>query len=183
MIRHVLAGLTGVTGRTPGVMFHVAGEPVGEPRARPSRAGGRLRVHRDARADRWKLAVRSAAEAAMGAPPPHTGDGRYFNAPLFRRPVLMVAEFRFTPGTPGVDAWCTATPDVDNLAKAVMDAVGPWPKGARPLLWKDDRIVVATSLWKRYVFQDETPGATVACWTLYELREPEGWHGQEAEAE
>jgi Holliday junction resolvase RusA-like endonuclease len=51
--------------------------------------------------------------------------------------------------------------DVDNLAKAVLDALGNWRKQGC-LLWHDDAQVVTLNASKRYVLAGEEPGVRVS---------------------
>jgi Holliday junction resolvase RusA-like endonuclease len=147
--------------------FQAFGDPVGEPRAQPSRAGGKLRMHRNSMADPWKRAVRAAALEALGRVP---------SSPVFppRAPVLVTLEFRLRrpaahhvardrarPLRKGAPAWPTPKPDIDNLAKAVLDALGQWPRGARPILWADDQQVTALWARKSYATTEAPPGVSV----------------------
>ena len=44
----------------------------------------------------------------------------------------------------------TAKPDATNILKAAEDALGDWPRGAKPLLYKGDEANVDVSCSKRY---------------------------------
>jgi len=151
--------------------FHVEGDPVGEPRPHPSRAGGKISMHRDARATPWKKAVRKAALAQLGIPTPP-------RVPIFaeRAPVLALMTFELPRP---VGQWRSRTelradapkhptgkPDPDNLGKAVLDALGGWPKGADPIAWFDDAQVVALLTRKVYCSHESKPGALVALYLL-----------------
>jgi hypothetical protein len=158
----------------PALAFVVEEDPVGEPRPIPSHSGGRFRVRRDGRADAWKKAVRVAALVAMGLeePPPEP----LFDpaAPLvvpmlFRlaRPAdHHVARDRRRPVRPGKPLEPVSKPDVDNLGKAVLDALGPWPRLRPSILWKDDQQVVANPCRKIYATEGCPPGVVVAVHVL-----------------
>lgn len=57
-------------------------------------------------------------------------------------------------------------PDVDNLAKAVLDALGVWPKKARPCLWEDDIQVARLFVSKVYSTNEFQPGIVVEAYAL-----------------
>jgi Holliday junction resolvase RusA-like endonuclease len=44
----------------------------------------------------------------------------------------------------------TGKPDVDNVAKAVLDALGPWPRRAAPILWQDDSCVASLRVQREW---------------------------------
>jgi Holliday junction resolvase RusA-like endonuclease len=146
------------------IQFFVPGLPRPEPRARTFQVNGVTRTARDPKCDAWKKSVRLALLAAT----PHDRRG----APLFARDAAVWATmlFRFerpkshwrADGTLRDDArpLPSIAPDADNLAKAVLDAIGPWPhkKGA-PLAWVDDCIVCALDVRKQY----HEPGQPSGC--------------------
>ncbi len=152
----------------PALSFSVCGSPVGEPRSQPTRAGGRLRMHRNSSADEWKLAVRSAAIAALGL---QTAPRQAFfaeNEPLLVVMTFLIERpknhFRLARGKPteflaaGAPIYHTAKPDADNLAKGAMDALAGWPKGADPILWWDDAQVVEVRSRKEWASNENQPG-------------------------
>lgn len=146
----------------PDLRIEVEGEPKGEPRPSPSRRGSRMRVHPGHQADDWKRTVRLAALAELGLE-------RAPEEPVYdlRTPLLVVVELRQSEKR-AIEApvWFLGKPDVDNELKAVLDALGRWPTGARPLLWQDDQSVVAVLAWKSYPIGPVTPGATVEVYRL-----------------
>lgn len=157
------------------IAFHVPGIPRPEPRARTRKGGGG--VYRDKSADDWKHEVRRRTaekftptkwrtlsiepikqsrpvsfrdtpfhldiEFVMPRPKAHWGVGR-------RAGILR----------PSATQWHLGVPDIDNLAKAVMDALGPFC-GLPKLVWWDDSQVVSLSAKKRFVAQGENPGAEI----------------------
>jgi Holliday junction resolvase RusA-like endonuclease len=60
----------------------------------------------------------------------------------------------------------TSKPDMDNLYKAVLDALGEFD-GDPALVWADDAQVAQGQISKRYTRMGEDPGVTVA---IYELQ-------------
>lgn len=153
----------------PCLVFWATGDPVGEPRPRAEMTRGRMHVHRSGRADPWKRAVQRACLDELGrAIAPREPVFRP-NEPLavfmqfsLRRPAAhYVARDRSRDVRPDAPTWVLPKPDIDNLAKAVMDALGPWPRGSRPILWTDDQQVVKLGARKVYVYRDDAPGVFV----------------------
>lgn len=150
------------------ISFSVAGVPYGEPRHRTNSKTGTQYSDDKHPAHAWKQAVRRAALGALGIPfaperavvparIPVTLDLEF----LMERPMK---HFRGRDRAAGVlrdDAPVlhTAKPDADNLAKAVMDALGPWPSGALPILWEDDQVIAELRVRKRYTALE--PGVRV----------------------
>jgi len=129
--------------------FKVLGKPVGEPRHRSFVQNGRMRAARNPMADPWKHAVRNAAfEAGCKL---FTGPVRVSMHFWLQRPKAHhIAGDRSRPLRDGMPNWIVSKPDIDNLVKAVIDALGPWPKGGKPIAWKDDDIVVEIHARKLY---------------------------------
>ncbi len=72
-------------------------------------------------------------------------------------PVAVEVLFRLPrPKSRPLDVWHAVRPDVDKLARAVLDAVS----SAR--LWVDDCQVADLRAWKRYETADALPGALIA---------------------
>lgn len=148
------------------IEFEVAGVPVGEPRHRTALRRGRIHHVRDERADSWKQTVRQAARQAL------LDAGLLMPLVPLGVPVRVELEFRmprpkahFGTGRnaerlkSSAPSWHTATPDGDNLEKALIDACGPWPRGSRAILWADDSVVAVVIRSKRYT--SDAPGASV----------------------
>jgi Holliday junction resolvase RusA-like endonuclease len=119
------------------VSFRVAGEPKPQPRPRAYNRGKHASVYNPDSADAWKAAV--AAEA-LRCRPPEVLDGPLWVCLAFwlPRPKRLI-------GKPA--EWHTGRPDVDNLAKAVLDAIADtgW--------WRDDGQVAELSVrkfWARH---------------------------------
>lgn len=150
------------------ISFQVAGAPRGEPRHRFDPRSRRHHSDDSGPAHAWKQAVRRAALEALGIPfaperavvparIPVTLDLEF----LMERPLKHFRGRNQDAGVLRDDAPVlhTAKPDADNLAKAVMDALGPWPKGALPILWEDDQVIAELRVRKRYTALE--PGVRV----------------------
>jgi crossover junction endodeoxyribonuclease RusA len=132
------------------VTFRVHGIPKGQPRARAVRRGAHAGVYDPGTANDWKSSVALAArQAGLGATP-ITG------------PVSLSIEFYLprpkrlcTRKHPAFELLCAVKPDVDNAAKAVMDALTA--VGA----WVDDAQVSRLVVQKWYAAMGATPGACV----------------------
>lgn len=56
------------------------------------------------------------------------------------------------PGAPSPELYAQ-DPDLDNMSKSLMDALGPWPKGSPGILWADDNVIqrqVTEKKWNNY---------------------------------
>jgi len=124
--------------------FFVAGDPIAAPRPRLGRYG----VYHDDRADVWKAEIISALTVYR----------HVHGLPLYLSgPVELDLQFLFA--RPKKDAhryWQDHKPDLDNLEKAVMDAL------TAGQAWRDDAQVAKIQSVKRYVLPGvETPGVYV----------------------
>lgn len=143
------------------VRLIVRGEPVAAPRPRAAAFGGRARVYGAAAAHpvhTWRERIVAAVEAQYGGPP-------------LAGPLRLDVEFYL--GRPGrlcrkKDAEgplpCVARPDVDNLVKAVKDALSGRVYG-------DDCQVVEERARKRYHAKGDGPHAVVEV-HVYEEQTP-----------
>lgn len=120
------------------VMFFVEGDPKGQPRARACIRGNRAGVYDPGTADGWKMAVAEVwrnvvtAEDRPAVPPFDTAV-RLSLAFYFRRPK---GHFRANGALKeSAPRHHTGKPDLDNLAKAVMDVL------TRLGAWADDALV------------------------------------------
>lgn len=156
--------------------FRVDGDPVAEPRARARIQQGTdgrafVRMHPSPKPRAWKQRVRAAfldALRAQNLPMPGPGapfvgrDGAVAVSLcfVFERP----ASHRTARGglTRSAPPWPSrrGVYDVDNLAKAVLDALGPWQGPA--LAWEDDSLVVRLEVAKCYAVAGAAPGCTVS---------------------
>lgn len=159
-----------------GLEFVANGQPKGEPRARSSHGRHGFRVHRDSMADPWKTAVRRSVLNRLGLvlppqKPVFDPSARLAVVAVFRMPrplIHHVARDRRRRLRDDAPRWVGAKPDVDNLLKAVLDALGPWPAGSRSILWADDQQVVAVKASKEYATPERPPGVGVAVRVLEE---------------
>lgn len=132
------------------ISFRVQGEPKAQPRVKAFRRGAHASVYTPDTADAWKALV--AAAAAQASPP------EPFRGAVHVRLAFFMPRPKRLQRSP-VSAWHGQKPDVDNLAKAVLDAM------AETGWWLDDAQVaelVARKLWARAV----EPGAW---WTGVEV--------------
>ena len=158
------------------LLIDVEGKPESEPRGRASIArrkdgsipnGARPWIRVPKTAHEWKHAIRAAVKAALpeGAlpalPPVSFSAGFVFR---FARPLSHYGTGRnagkLKPRAAILEH--TSKPDLDNLVKAVKDAIGNWGKCV-PLVWCDDAQVnryVGKPI-KRYVRPGEVPGLTL----------------------
>ena len=132
------------------VSFTVLGEPKSQPRVKACRRGSFVHIYTPATAKEWKESVGNAAKAAVESPL----TGALFLSLIFSfaRPKSHLT----TTGAlrKGVNVQHIIKPDVDNLAKAVMDAL------TDAGIWKDDTQIVSLEVSKRYS-QPETEGVIV----------------------
>jgi len=151
------------------LVFDVEGDPRPEPRPRFSYKTRHVYV--PSSAHEWKRAIRAGAAAAIER------DG--FNSDNLTRSALgVVVLFRLARPKSHLRTGRYAgkikanalehhptKPDIDNLLKAVMDALGVFD-GCPALVWRDDAQVALAHARKRYVAEGEVPGASVAVFEL-----------------
>lgn len=126
--------------------FHVPGVPVAQPRPRAQVRGRYVHVHSDSpESDTWKRTVALAALAARPAPDRYREPVGAHLVFVFGRPAS-----RNTRACPDEPYPVPVAPDLDNLAKAVLDALGPASRGQPGILWDDDALVAELSLAKVY---------------------------------
>lgn len=123
------------------LVFFAAGDPVGEPRPRAAKSG---HVYVPAVANEWKHAVRAAAVARSA----RSGAARALVGGPVTVSLLFVfarpkSHYRKSGGLkPAAPLWHTQTPDLDNLEKSTLDALGEWAD-LPALVWLNDSQVVA----------------------------------------
>lgn len=123
------------------LQFFVAGVPKAQPRVKACRRGNHAGVYDPGTADAWKKLVGAGALA-------------HWNRARFLGPLRLVLLFgmqrpkahynRHGDVRPTSPKWHTSKPDVDNLAKAVMDAL------TQLGVWEDDSQVVRLDVGKVY---------------------------------
>lgn len=137
------------------IAFSVQGEPKGQPRPRAfamNIGGGRYsaRVFDAGTAEGWKSLIAAAIRPVLPAMAA-SGPVQVKVGFVFRRPKSHCrANGDLKPGAP---VHHTGKPDIDNLQKALFDAITQ--TGG---VWNDDSQIAAVFAWKNY---GPTPGATV----------------------
>lgn len=131
--------------------FHIAGIPKAQPRVKAFRRGRFAGVYDPGTADNWKLMIRAEAK-------------RSWSGVVSHDPIRMRVWF-FMPRPKSHFAkdgsrkaktphFHTSKPDLDNLVKAVMDAINDCGN-----IWHDDSQVVDLEISKRYC--EKQAGVTV----------------------
>ena len=124
--------------------FEVDGSPTPQGSKSAYVRGGRaVLVEANKKLPAWRLAVKSAAELALaerGLIKPFTGPVR-----------VTVTFFLAKPAKPKWPIFPASKPDLDKLARAVLDGCLP--------LWTDDSLVVDLVAAKRWVGPDSRPNA------------------------
>ena len=117
------------------VYFEVLGDPVPKARARTVRKGGRTWSFTPKKVVLWENLVKTEAE-------------KHFKKPLMGPIMVSMIFYLNRPASRRVEVWVPTTPDLDNLEKAVLDALNG-------VAYEDDRYVVAKNGQKKYVRYDE----------------------------
>lgn len=137
--------------------FRAIGIPKAQPRAKACIRGRHAGVYDPGTADDWKTVVRNAALAQW--------DRRIIEVPVtvlmqfhLPRPKSHYKRDELRDNAP---SWVTTKPDLDNLEKAVLDAL------TNIGLWRDDAQVVGVLKTKSYA--DGLPCATVDILTADEI--------------
>lgn len=124
------------------IVIDVTGEPVAWSRSRAARTNVGIRFFQSKKQEAWQDDARSVARRVMGQRPPLDG------------PLTIVVEAVF-PMPSSWPIWLrdrvkggefvahTGTPDLDNLAKNIGDALNK-------VVWLDDRQITEATLTKRY---------------------------------
>jgi Holliday junction resolvase RusA-like endonuclease len=155
---------------TPSVIeWDVPGIPVAQPRLRhqliAKGRGGRPFVHAytpSARVGPWKNAVQLYF-ARHQPREPWAGPVRLSVQAFFPRPQRLLK-----PGSPAGAVWFTAKPDMDNLLKAIKDAL-TWQADRGRGLWLDDAQVCSYGpTGKFYVALGAEPGVRIRAERLEE---------------
>ncbi len=131
------------------VDFFVPGEPKGQPRPRAFARGGKARVYDPGTAEGWKGQVALAAKEHLPPTPIDIPVAMHLRFHL-PRPRGHFGKAGIKPAAP---CHHVARPDIDNLAKAVIDAL------VAIGFLRDDCLVHLLFLTKRYA--DAAPGCQV----------------------
>jgi Holliday junction resolvase RusA-like endonuclease len=139
------------------VVFEVPGDPVPKARARTVRKGGRTWSFTPKRVAAWERTIREEA-------------AKHFNEPM-EGPVMISLIFHMArPGSRRKEVYVSTTPDLDNLEKAVLDALNG-------VAYEDDRFVVAKNAQKRYILNGK-PRVSVRVTSLNRQAPIEGFIGK-----
>ena len=117
------------------VYFEVKGDPVPKARARTVRKGGRTWSFTPKKAAAWEKTVKEEAV-------------KHFDKPLTGPIQVSIIFHMDRPKSRRKDIWVPTTPDLDNLEKAILDALNG-------VAYEDDRYVVAKNAQKRYIRREE----------------------------
>ena len=116
------------------VSFEVLGNPVPKARARTVRKGNRTWSFTPKKVAAWEKIIKSEAS-------------KYFEKPMDGPIMVTMIFYLERPNSRRIDTWVPTTPDLDNLEKAVLDALNG-------VAYEDDRYVVAKNAQKKYVRRD-----------------------------
>ena len=133
------------------LIFVVQGEPKAQPRAKACSRGGFVRMYTPTTAKAWKALVTAGAQSADGFPKtpclaPIACSMSFFMA----RPKRLLRK-----KDPEEPLPCPKKPDLDNLVKAVYDAL------TTAGVWKDDAQVVRSDACKMYCAKGDEPEAII----------------------
>lgn len=131
------------------IAFEVPGVPVAQPRVKATAFGGHARVYTPKTADVYKASVAIACQSVHGDQPPCDGPLEVFIEFVLPRPKAMIWKSRPMPSVRH-----DKKPDIDNLAKAVLDSLGG-------IAWRDDSQICVLQLCKRIAGGDEQPHTRV----------------------
>lgn len=123
----------------------IPGQPIGKQRPRLSTRGGFARAYTPAPTVRWE----KAAAAIMAKQPRDFDSGAMVTVRMIavmKRPQRLLRK-----RDPDGRMWCDAKPDVDNVAKALLDSA------VRAGVIDDDKQVVALYAAKMYAARNEEP--------------------------
>ena len=124
------------------VSFRIPGKPAPQPRPRKGKHGNFY--SNSPKSAEWKDLIRLFSK-------------KYYQKPPWPGPVGMQLDFEMPiPKAVKDQHWVAKKPDIDNLAKAVMDALSG-------LIYEDDAQICALVVIKTY---SETPGVNVHCYEL-----------------
>lgn len=127
------------------IEFHVRGEPKAQPRVKAFRRGSHAGVYTPDTAEGWKYLVRQ--EASTNAPEcPTTAPIRLRLDFFLRRPKAHLDKHGIPK--PKAPVWHPKKPDLDNLIKAVTDAITDTQR-----VWLDDSQIYEITATKTYALQ------------------------------
>ena len=128
-----------------GYRFFAEGEPKGQPRPRAYSRGGHTRVYNPGTTDAWKADIKRSAAPWVKAEGSLIGPVKVIMHFLMNRPKSHFRTGKFAdqlkPDQPQAH---TSKPDVDNMAKPILDAL------TESGVWADDSQVCDLYITKRY---------------------------------
>ncbi len=107
------------------ILLHIPGSPVAQPRAKATTINGHARMYTPSTANLYKASIALAATQRHPGPP-FDGPLRLTISFVLPRPQRLIWKRRDMPREPHA-----SKPDIDNMAKAVMDAL-------MGIVWRDD---------------------------------------------
>lgn len=126
------------------MLVWIPGEPKAQPRPKGVLRGGFVHFYTPPVADKWKGLIKEAIKASLTKFNP-LAPFRVTMVFFFKRPSTHYGSKNKVPYLrTGAPISHTTKPDLDNLAKAVMDALSDVK------LWNDDRQVIELEVSKRY---------------------------------
>jgi len=142
--------------------FTAYGTPKAQPRARAFARNGHVRMYDPATAEGWKGQIALAVQDYL--------TGRPYEGPLLLTLVFLFPRPKAHYKASGLlkdnaPLWHDKKPDIDNAAKAVMDAL------TAVGLWHDDKQVASVSMLKRYTMADERAGCAITVASLLPLED------------
>ena len=123
------------------VVFEVIGTPVAKARPRVVRTKTGVRTYTPGKTAAWESRVRGEAVKAMRGQEPMEGPVKLVVGVIFEPPASWSAWQRGAAMEGRVAH--TGKPDLDNIVKAVKDAMNG-------VVWGDDSQVIGVSAWKEY---------------------------------
>ena len=134
---------------------YVKGEPKPQPRPKAARRGGFIQIYTPPTAKEWRTAVEKAVASHQRR---EDAPGSIFSGPLSLRLAFFLKRPQrlMRAKDPSGEVSHTSTPDCDNLAKAVMDALTD-----TGVVWGDDSQVQDLMISKRYVSKEGQTGCLI----------------------
>lgn len=148
----------------PFVVIQLMGPPLGKGRPRFSSAGQFVRVFTPAKTMKYENALKAAGIAAMNGKVPI--DGPISVVVYAYMPIPSSFSKAKRAAALAGDIMPTGKPDFDNVSK-MLDGLNQYPKRfkgdreKRPLVWRDDSIIVAYQFLKQY---SDQPRLEITVW-------------------
>lgn len=134
--------------------------PLGKGRPRATVQGGRARVYTPTATSDWEHYAALELRAAWEAKPPLTGPLGCEIVAVFARTAELLRKVRGSCKYPTWRLPHAVKPDVDNIAKSVLDAI------EKAGIIGDDKQIALLTVGKHYAMIDEKPCVEVRIWSL-----------------